>query len=766
MNYLEGLNEQQEIAVKHKDGPLLVLAGAGSGKTRVITCRIAHLINYHLVKPWNILAITFTNKAAKEMKERVARLLGDQMEGIWIHTFHAACLNILRQHIDKLGFDRNFLIFDSSDQQILIKDCMKALNIDDKSFPPKSILSEIGKAKDQLMDCDQFERKYSSDFRMRNTAKVYRKYQQMLKDNNALDFDDIIMHTVKIFKENEDVLEYYSRKFKYIMVDEYQDTNHAQFVLVSLLAKYNRNLCVVGDDDQSIYGWRGADITNILDFEKIYPDCKIIKLERNYRSTDVILDAANNVIKNNMGRKPKKLWTDVTGGDKIIHMNLNDERDESFFIVNTIKKRVEEGGSYSDFAILYRVNAQSRALEDMLAAKGVPYKIFGGTKFYDRKEIKDLTAYLRLLVNVNDDVSFKRVVNEPKRGIGQATLDKLESFAQEHRISMFIAASNATSVPGLERAGSKLVSFTNLISMLSGLKETMDLSELVETVIEQTGLEESYRVENTVESQARIENLREFITGVMEYEAEMARMAEKGKQGETDPDEPSEPTEASLEDYLFRVSLSADIDQLDQEEGYVTLMTLHSAKGLEFNEVFIPGFEEEMFPSYMSIFEEDRLEEERRLCYVGFTRARKRLYLTHVNSRTIFGRTKYPMVSRFFKEIPKSCMNLPKAEPKAKERTSSSSDFGSGYQEKKPAIDLGSLLTKGGRPFDINDLGKKTTSTEQEAFQPKDRVIHVKYGEGTVSEITGQGENAKIEIIFDKFGMKRFMLSMVQLKKI
>ncbi len=759
MNHLEDLNEQQEIAVRHKDGPLLVLAGAGSGKTRVITCRIAHLINYCGVKPWNILAITFTNKAAKEMKERVSRLLNGDLQGIWIHTFHAACLNILRQHIDLLGFDKNFLIFDSNDQMILIKDCLKTLNISDKNFPPKSVLAEIGKAKDNLTDCTEFSNKYGSDFRLRNIAKIYELYQKNLKNNNALDFDDIIMHTVKIFRQNEEVLEYYSRKFKYIMVDEYQDTNHAQFILVGLLAKYHRNLCVVGDDDQSIYGWRGADISNILDFEKIYDDCKTIKLERNYRSTNVILDAANGVIRNNIGRKSKKLWTDVTGGDKIIHLQLNDEREEANFIAGTIKGKVSKDASYGDFAVLYRVNAQSRTIEDAMGKNGIPYKIYGGIRFYDRKEIKDLTAYLRLLVNANDNVSFKRVINEPKRGIGQATLDKLEAAAQERGISMFTAAMSADRISGLERVSKNLIGFTNMINMLTGLKYTMDLSELVETVIEQTGLEESYVKENTVESQARLENIKEFITGVMEFESEFENDAEDESEGEQEK-------QNTLEDYLFRVSLSGDIDNMDEQESYVTLMTLHSAKGLEFNEVFIPGFEEELFPGYRSIGDDDRIEEERRLCYVGFTRARKLLYLTNVNSRTIFGQTKYQLVSRFFKEIPKSCLGaMPRerGEGLTKKTSYTNGNYISGKSES--LFSFGSTLSKGGKVIDIDDIKRSGIGSGYD-YDEGDRVYHGKYGEGTVSLITDEGNESKIEVDFDKFGVKRFMLSMIQLKKI
>jgi DNA helicase-2/ATP-dependent DNA helicase PcrA len=764
MKYLEGLNEQQEAAVWHKDGPLLILAGAGSGKTRVITCRIAHLINYYQVKPWNILAITFTNKAAREMKERVSALLGEQMNGIWIYTFHAACIQILRQHIDKLGFDRQFLIFDSDDRLSLIKDCLKALNMDTEVFPPKMVINTIGRAKDNLMDPDEFESVYESDYRMSEIGKVYRRYQETLKNNNALDFDDIIMYTIRIFRENEDVLEFYSRKFKYIMVDEYQDTNRAQFVLVSLLAKYHRNLCVVGDDDQSIYGWRGADISNILDFEKIYPDCRTIKLERNYRSTDIILEAANQVIKNNKGRKHKKLWTDKTGGEKIVHMNFDDERKEADFIVNTIERRVEEGGSYGDFAVLYRVNAQSRAIEDAFVKKRIPYKMYGGIKFYERKEIKDLLAYLRLLVNVSDNISFKRVINVPKRGIGKASLDKLEEYAQKNGTSMFLAAANASSIPGLGRAAQSLEAFTNLIYKLLSLKPVMDLSDLVEAVIDETEMEESYRKEYTQEAFERIENLREFITAVMEYEAEMERMSDEEIPENADPDMPAEAKEASLEDFLYKVSLAADTDELDLNEEYVTLMTLHSAKGLEFNEVFIPGFEEEIFPHYLALAE-GNLEEERRLCYVGFTRARKKLYITYTNERTIFGRTRRNPVSCFFSEIPEACLEVSKSS-RALSNFWDEPTYDRGYEKKRTeSFGLGGLLTRGGKAIDLNDIVKPKEDASR-TYAVGDRVYHKKYGEGTVSAIVKDGQDSTIEIAFDKFGMKRFLLSMVQLTKL
>lgn len=636
-NLLDNLNKQQREAVEHTEGPLLILAGAGSGKTRVLTHRIAYLINVKNVNPSNILAITFTNKAAKEMKERVESLLEVSYD-MWVSTFHSACARILRMEIEKLeGYKRNFIIFDTDDQVRLIKECLKELNYNEKNFPPKEILSTISKAKDKLIGPDKFFDRYGRDFRTKKIADIYSLYQKKLMANNALDFDDILFKSVELFQYRPDVLQHYQQKFKYIMVDEYQDTNYCQYMLVNLLAKNHRNLCVVGDDDQSIYSWRGADIGNILNFEKDFPDAKVIKLEQNYRSTQTILDAANSVISNNFGRKKKRLWTENGEGKPIVYYKAMDERDEADFIIDQIDRMAfQEQRSLNNFAILYRTNTQSRVLEEMCMARGIPYKIVGGFRFYDRAEVKDVIAYLRVIQNPDGDLSLKRIINVPKRGIGKATINALEAYAAERGISFYESLLMADNISGIDKkAKSKIKEFLRLIAELMSIAEEEPASEVINQVIVRSGyLEELEKGDG--EDQERGKNIRELISAALEYE-------EKNE-------------DTSLEGFLENMSLMSDIDGLDEKREGITMMTLHSAKGLEFPVVFICGLEEGLFPTQRAYFDEHQLEEERRLMYVGITRAKEKLFLTSAFERTLYGSTSYTMESRFLKEIPKELM--------------------------------------------------------------------------------------------------------------
>ena len=636
-NLLDNLNKQQREAVEHTEGPLLILAGAGSGKTRVLTHRIAYLINEKNVYPSNILAITFTNKAAREMKERVQNLLEGSYD-MWVSTFHSACARILRMEIEKLsGYKKNFIIFDTDDQVKLIKECLKELNYNEKNFPPKEMISSISKAKDQLMTPSKFMDRYGRDFRLKKVADIYSLYQKKLMANNALDFDDILFKTVEIFQNNPDVLQRYQQKFKYIMVDEYQDTNYCQYMLMNLLAKSHRNLCVVGDDDQSIYSWRGADIGNILNFEKDFPDAKVIKLEQNYRSTQTILDAANSVISNNFGRKNKRLWTDNGEGRPIVSYKAMDERDEADFIIGEVDRlSFQEQRSLNNFAILYRTNAQSRVLEEMCMARGIPYKIVGGHRFYDRMEVKDVIAYLRVIQDPEGDLSIKRIINVPKRGIGKATLDTLEDYARQNGISIYEALLFVDSIEGIgKKAKNSIKEFVRLIAELMDLAEKESASEVINQVIIRSGyLEELEKGDD--EDQERGKNIKELISAALEYE-------EKNEDN-------------SLTGFLENMALMSDIDGLDEEREGITMMTLHSAKGLEFPVVFICGLEEGLFPTQRAFFEEHQLEEERRLMYVGVTRAKEKLYLTSAFERTLYGNTSYTMESRFLREIPKELM--------------------------------------------------------------------------------------------------------------
>jgi len=739
------LNKEQLEAVQTVDGPLLVIAGAGSGKTRVLTHRIAYLISEKNVKPYNILAITFTNKAAKEMKERVENLVGEDAKDIWISTFHAACVRILRRDIDKLGFDKNFVIFDTSDQKTLIKEVMKELNLDDKTFPVQYILAEISKAKNALQDVSEFMNMYQNDFRLGKVGRAYQLYQKKLTLNNALDFDDIIMKTIKLFMDNPDVLNYYQTKFKYIMVDEYQDTNTAQFTLVSLLASGYGNICVVGDDDQSIYGWRGADIRNILEFERQFVGAQVIKLEQNYRSTSNILNAANEVIKNNKGRKAKKLWTENEDGEKIYYNRADNEHQEGIYIVNKIKAII--GGTttkYSDIGILYRMNAQSRVIEEMLMSEAIPYKVIGGLKFYDRKEIKDVIAYLRVLHNTADFMSMRRIINVPKRSIGKTTIDNIQKYSEENNITAWDVINNIENIPGLTRSTSGVKEFASFMSDLRqkiNESETILVSELIKSIIEGSGYLSELKNENTVENETRIENLMEFVSVAMEYEKEAEA-----------------PT---LAEFLENVALVSDVDEGDSEEDAVTLMTLHSAKGLEFPVVFIPGMEEGVFPSYRSITEDVEVEEERRLCYVGITRARETLYLSSAASRTLFGNTSYNKPSRFLDEIPEDLLEgYEKVKPQ--KQTFDSSTKPLPYSTYKNGVGFGYAAKVNG--YSIAAASSSVVNNDISQFKTGMYVNHRKFGYGIISNIEPEGDDLKLEIMFDSVGMKRLMAKYAQLE--
>ncbi|MDP4092888.1 MAG: DNA helicase PcrA [Bacillota bacterium] len=739
MKLLENLNDEQKKAVLHGDGPLLILAGAGSGKTRVLTHRIAYLIQESNVDPMSILAITFTNKAAREMKSRIEKLVGDEAGSMWIGTFHSTCVKILRRDIEKLGFERSFAIYDSADQQILIKDCIKELSLNEKNFPPRMVQEAIGRAKDELIEPQAYTNMYASDYRLGKIAKIYELYQKKLKQNNALDFDDIILFTIKLFMDNPPVLDYYHRKFKYVLVDEYQDTNTAQYYLISLLAKKNRNLCVVGDDDQSIYGWRGANIRNILDFEKEFKDCKVIKLEQNYRSTQRILDAANSVIKNNTGRKSKKLWTENVEGSRIQYFQGGNEHEEAAFIAGEIKRLcASEDKSYSDFAILYRMNAQSRVLEDMLMRESIPYRIFGGLRFYDRKEIKDIIAYLRVIQNPSDNISLKRIINVPKRGLGNTTVDTAENIANERGCSIYSIISNVREISQLQRAAAKLEGFTALISELSVRKDVMKISEFIGEVIEKTGIIGELQAENSIESQSRIENIKELISVAMEFEAQSEALGE----------------EQGLENFLANISLVSDIDNLEEDNDYIVLMTLHSAKGLEFPIVFLTGLEEGVFPGFRSQTDDNEMEEERRLCYVGITRSMERLYMTNAYSRTLFGNTTYNGVSRFIKEIPEELIEgYVKRQSRMSSqvsRSDSSPGAGAGYLNRM-AVPAAPPVPKPTSEFNIK-VG--------------DTVVHKKFGIGKVTALDEDNGDYRVEINFKTSGMKRLMAAYANLVKV
>ena len=736
-NMLDKLNERQKEAVLATEGPVLVLAGAGSGKTTVLVNRIAYMISEKHIRPWNILAITFTNKAAREMKDRIERLLGDTAKDMWIGTFHSVCVRILRSCIDLLGYSRDFVIYDTADTKTVMKECLRELDIDEKSFPVRNVLSIISNAKNDLMDAATFENVYKSDYRMSIIAKIYYRYQTKLRKNNAVDFDDIILNTVKILSENPDVLSKYQDKFRYILVDEYQDTNNSQYLLINLLAQANRNLCVVGDDDQSIYKFRGANIGNILNFEDDYSDVQKITLDQNYRSTQNILDAANSVISNNKGRMGKSLWTSNGDGNKVFVYTGTNEYDEARYIARQIKKHFDEQGSFSDCAILYRTNAQSRVIEEMLMRESVPYKVLSGLRFYDRKEIKDIIAYLRVVYNPNDDVSLARIINEPKRKIGNATLEKARNIAREKETSLYDVISHADDYPEFKTAIKKLLGFSEIIQSIIKLKDTVTIEELTGRILNDTGYMPALVMEDTTESKTRIENLGEFISVITEFEK-------------------NEETGNTLGEFLENISLVSDIDGYDENEDSAVLMTIHSAKGLEFPIVFLSGLEEGLFPGMRSMESDDDIEEERRLCYVAITRAKEQLYITKTISRTIHGKTMPTTASRFFKEIPVEYLeDKTTLQPKVAKVMQ---DLGvrNAAAPKKEVY-----MTKG-----FGSSVKSSGSTDYSKFKAGDTVEHRTFGRGEILKATPCGNDCILEIQFESIGFKRLMAAFAKVKKI
>lgn len=757
---INGLNDKQKEAVLATDGPCLVIAGAGSGKTKVLTHKIAYDIESG-IKPWNILAITFTNKAANEMKERIEKLIGDAAKDLWMGTFHSICVRILRRYIDRIGYKTDFVIFDTSDQKTLIKECLKTLKVDDKIFTDRGVLSEISNGKNEMLEPKAYGVKYAGDFRKKTIAEIYELYQRRLRENNAIDFDDIINFTIKILSENPDVLDYYTEKFKYILVDEYQDTNKAQFTLVSLLASKYGNLTVVGDSDQGIYSFRGADISNILNFERDFPGTKIIKLEQNYRCTGNILKAANAVIKHNENKYDKKLWTENEEGHLPCIYCGEDEYDEGRYIVEQINHlKTEEYYKNSDFTILYRMNAQSRAIEDILMREGIPYKVIGGLKFYERKEIKDIIAYLRLIHNSADNLSLKRIINEPKRGIGKTSIEQIQEISDKTGNSMYEIIRNAQEY-GLTRVFSNSRDFIEQIEYLKSKKDELKISDLIKETLNKTGYTKALENENSVEAETRIENLEEFLTVAIEFEEESA--------------------DNTLAEFLENITLSSDIDGMEDQDNSITLMTLHSAKGLEFPVVFLVGMEEGIFPGYKSIGEPQALEEERRLFYVGITRAKQYLYLTCAKHRTIFGSTSYNQVSRFVKEIPEELLE---GYAEVVERKSVDKEefkdygyrwsYGKGQtvktfkmsEEDKSAVakTVGEQGTKSEYQYRtaesfLNSIkqNNQTNDVDLSKYQVGQRVYHKKFGEGTITKLEQEGNDVKVDLEFDKAGHKRLM---------
>ena len=739
MSIYDTLNDKQKEAVLCTEGPLLILAGAGSGKTRVLTHRIAYLIEECGVNPWNILAITFTNKAAGEMRERVDKIVGFGSDSVWVSTFHSTCVRILRRHIELLGYDTNFTIYDTDDQKSVMKDVIKSLNLDPKIYKERTFLGVISHAKDELISPEEFLLNAGADYKQQLYGRAYREYQMALKKNNALDFDDLIVKTVELFRNHPEVLDYYQERFKYIMVDEYQDTNTAQFKFVSLLAQKYQNLCVVGDDDQSIYKFRGANIGNILNFEKVFPDARVIKLEQNYRSTGNILYAANAVISNNIGRKDKKLWTQSEDGEGIYFRQFYNGYEEAEYVAEQIRKSVRQMESrYQDHAILYRTNAQSRLFEEQLIRDNIPYRLIGGINFYARKEIKDLLSYLKTIDNGVDDLAVKRIINVPKRGIGLTTIDKVQTYANEHEMSFFDVLANADGIPELGRSAAKLKNFALTILAFRAKAEELSLTELMDDILEVTGYRKELELEGTEEADARIENIDELISKVTSYEDNCL-------------DEP--PT---LSGFLEEVALVADIDSVDDDENRVLLMTLHSAKGLEFPNVYLTGMEDGIFPSYMSIAADnprEEIEEERRLCYVGITRAMKKLTMTAARMRMIRGENQFNAVSRFMKEIPKDYLErgceVRKEKTEAMPKDESWKEVRRTFHEKPKAVQQFTVTKAASLEYGIGD-----------------RVRHIKFGDGTVADITEGGRDYEVAVDFDNFGRKKMFASFAKLKKL
>ena len=731
MGIYDTLNEQQQEAVFCTEGPLLLLAGAGSGKTRVLTHRIAYLMDQG-VNPYHIMAITFTNKAAKEMRERVDDLVGFGAEHIWVSTFHSTCVRILRRHIDKLGYGNSFTIYDADDQKSLIKQICKQYKIDTKMMPERRIINEISSAKDEFMTPSEYETRHQYDFKKKKIAQIYKEYQKQLKANNALDFDDLIFKTVELFQFHP-VLDYYQERFRYIMVDEYQDTNTIQFQLVSMLARKYQNLCVVGDDDQSIYKFRGANVKNILNFENVFPEAVTIRLEQNYRSTQNILNAANEVIKHNKGRKTKKLWTENEEGDLIEFHQYGTEYEEARKIIHEIEDLSKEGYDYKNMAILYRTNAQSRVFEESFMIKNIPYRIVGGTNFYQRKEVKDILSYLKVVDNGLDDLAVRRIINVPRRGIGAATIEKINVYAVEHNVSFLDACFSSDSIDTLGNAKKKINGFADLIREFRRKMQEGSLEELFKYITDETGYIANLKAEETEEAEGRIENINELLNKVVTYEQEAE--------------------EASLSELLEEIALVADIDNLEDSDNRVVLMTLHSAKGLEFPYVFICGMEDGIFPSYMTVMSEDDddMEEERRLCYVGITRAKKKLYLSAAKRRMMQGRTQFNKVSRFIDEIPEQLLQL---------------DTGVNFKEKRPdkALFSSNRSNRFRKPYQA----KSFTSTKMDTlpYDVGDMVKHIKFGKGKVLEIVSGGRDYEVTVDFEKAGVKKMFASFAKLKKV
>ena len=743
MSIYDTLNPPQQEAVFHTEGPLLILAGAGSGKTRVLTHRIAHLIADKGVNPFNILAITFTNKAAQEMRERVDKLTGADGMSVWVATFHSTCVRILRRYIDRLGYDNRFTIYDSDDQKTLMKEIFRKLNIDTKKYKERSLLAQISHAKDEMITPDEMEMNAGGDFNQKKVAQVYREYQAALKSNNALDFDDLLVKTVELFQNCGDVLESYQEKFRYIMVDEYQDTNTVQFKFVSLLAARYGNLCVVGDDDQSIYKFRGANIGNILGFERVFPDAKVIRLEQNYRSTKNILNAANEVIANNAARKEKRLWTENPEGEKLhFHQFMNGFEEAEYVIGDIAKKKREHLADYRECAILYRTNAQSRLFEEKCLKANIPYKIVGGINFYARKEIKDLLCYLKTIDNSADDLAVRRILNVPKRGIGATTVGRVQDYADYMNVSFYDALRVAEEVPSIGRSLNKIEGFVTFIQSLKSKAQAYSVTEILEEVIDLTGYVDELKAEDTEESRARIENIDELISKTVSYEEAMK----------------AEGREATLSGFLEEIALIADIDTVDPDQDYVLLMTLHSAKGLEFPYVYLAGMEDGMFPSSMCIFSDDPtdMEEERRLCYVGITRAMKELTLTSARQRLVRGETQYNKVSRFVREIPRELVEL-----------------GTTIQEHKPSMQetpspknsyMQMRQTFRAKPFEAQNF--KVTKAASLDYGVGDTVRHIKFGVGIVRDIVEGGRDYEVTVDFDKVGVKKMFAGFAKLKRI